>query len=53
MMKLLFGETWTVPIGVFLVVGGGAAASGLSGWHDAGGFGILAGVLVVLTAALR
>jgi hypothetical protein len=51
--KLLFGETWIVPVGVFAIVALGALASTVGWWHDAGGFAILLGVLGVLWAALR
>jgi hypothetical protein len=46
--KLLFGETWTIPVGVLIVllisllVGGKAV-----------GFVVLAGVLVTFCASLR
>jgi hypothetical protein len=51
--RLLFGETWTVPLGVFAIVAAGLAASAQGWWHDAGGFGILLTVTCVLRAALR
>jgi hypothetical protein len=47
---LVFGETWTLPLGVAAVL---LAAAGLRRvapdvWHDAGGFVMLAGVVAVL-----
>jgi len=46
--KLLFGETWTIPIGVLLTLVVAAAVRG-----DAVGFVVLAGVIGTLCAALR
>lgn len=51
---LVLGETWTLPLGVALVVLAGAGiravAPGL--WHDAGGALLVAGVVAVLSLAL-
>ena len=53
--KLLLGETWLLPLGMAVVV----AAADLvirplasDAWRHAGGFVLLAGVLVVLLAAV-
>jgi hypothetical protein len=54
--KLVLGETWTLPIGVALAVGATALARALAGdhgwWRDAGGFVLLALVLLALLAAV-
>jgi hypothetical protein len=54
--KLVLGETWTLPIGVALAVGVAAllrAASGDGGWwRDAGGFVLLAGIVLALLVAV-
>jgi hypothetical protein len=54
--KLVLGETWTLPLGVALVLAAGllldAAFGGERWWRDAGGFLLLAGVLVALSASL-
>jgi hypothetical protein len=54
--KLILGETWTLPIGVALAVGGAALLRALAGdhgwWRDAGGFVLLAFVLLALLAAV-
>ncbi len=54
--KLVLGETWTLPIGVALAVGACAVVRALAGdngwWRDAGGFVLLALVVVALLAAV-
>jgi len=53
--KLLFGETWTIPLGLAAVVLLAALVlKPLLGhaWHHIGGFTILAGALIVLAAAI-
>jgi hypothetical protein len=54
--KLVFGETWTLPIGVAVAVGVAAVLRGLAGdggwWRDAGGFVLLALILLALLAAV-
>jgi hypothetical protein len=53
--KLVLGETWTLPVGVAVVLLTGALVVRplLGGaWHHAGGFLLLAGVLAVLSASL-
>jgi hypothetical protein len=54
--KLILGETWTLPAGVAValaVAGIARAANGTHGWwHDAGGFVLLAGVLIALSVSL-
>ena len=48
--KLVFGETWTVPIGVALTLAVGLALRG-DGWWV--GFVVLFGAIATLSAALR
>jgi hypothetical protein len=54
--KLVLGETWTLPLGVAVVVTLGLVLDAAFGaerwWKDAGGFLLLAGVLLALTASL-
>lgn len=52
--KLVLGETWTLPLGVLAVLLAGAALRALDEtlWRDAGGVALLAGVVVVLVAAV-
>jgi hypothetical protein len=51
--KLVLGETWLLPIGLGLVVAGSALWRSVSdGWPDFGGFGLLAGVSVVLVLSV-
>jgi hypothetical protein len=44
--KLVLGETWALPIGIFVAVGIAAVLSAAAGsadwWEDAGGFVLLA-----------
>jgi hypothetical protein len=51
--KLVLGETWALPIGVALAVGGAAllraASDGAAWWHDAGG--VILAVLVLAALA--
>jgi hypothetical protein len=55
--KLVLGETWALPLGVFATLAFGLAldrlADGAGWWEHAGGFVLLACVLVALTASLR
>lgn len=53
--KLVLGETWTLPVGVALAVGGGAIVAELapSAWHDAGGPALLVAAVAVLLASVR
>jgi membrane protein implicated in regulation of membrane protease activity len=53
--KLVLGETWTLPIGVGLAVGVAAVLREIGGdwWREAGGFVLLALVLLALLAAVR
>jgi thiosulfate reductase cytochrome b subunit len=51
--KMIAGETYVLPIGVALVLLGGLVLKGASWWHHAGGFVLLAGVIVVLSVSLR
>ena len=49
--KLLFGETWVVPLGVALVLLTGALVvreAAPDAWAHGGGFFVLAGALAVL-----
>lgn len=53
--KLILGETWLLPAGiaaVALVVAFVVRPLGGGAWHHAGGFVLLAGVLVVLAASV-
>jgi hypothetical protein len=47
--KLLFGETWAVPIGVAIVLVVGLLLRGGGSWVA---FALLAGVIATLSAAL-
>ena len=53
--KLVLGETWVLPIGVALAVGGAGVLRALAGdhgwWRSAGGFVLLGLVMVALLAA--
>jgi hypothetical protein len=51
--KLVLGETWTVPIGVGLILAAGLLLQGTGWWDDLGGFVLLAGTVVTLSASLR
>ena len=53
--KLLLGETWILPIGIAVTLAGGAVLQALAGhiWEHAGGFAMLAGVLVALAASVE
>jgi hypothetical protein len=54
--KLVLGETWSLPIGVAVAVGAAAVLRAVAGhaawWRDAGGFVLLALVVVALLAAV-
>lgn len=52
---LILGETWTIPIGIAIVllVGFLLRAVAPDAWEDVGGFILLAGVIAVLGVALR
>ena len=54
--KLVFGETWTLPIGVALAVGACAIVRAVAGdhgwWHSGGGFVLLALIVLALLAAV-
>jgi membrane protein implicated in regulation of membrane protease activity len=53
--KLVFGETWTLPIGVAVAVGAAALLRELGGdwWREGGGFVLLGLVVLTLLAAVR
>jgi hypothetical protein len=55
--KLVLGETWSLPIGIAVAVaaaGAVRAAAGVGGWwKDAGGFLLLALLVLAFVAALR
>jgi hypothetical protein len=51
--KLVLGETWTVPVGVALILLAGLLLRGEGWWADAGAFVLLAGVVATLSASLR
>jgi hypothetical protein len=52
--KLVLGETWVVPIGVAIAVGGGAALRELApgAWDAAGGALLVAAAGAVLVVAV-
>lgn len=52
--KLLFGETWLLPMGLLLAVAVTLAFRELLGgeWDHVGGFVLLAGVLAVVVASV-
>jgi hypothetical protein len=54
--KLILGETWSLPAGVLITLIAGLVLEQVAGraawWHDAGGFVLLALVLVALAVAL-
>ncbi len=52
--KVVFGETWLLPVGLGLVFTVCALLRWLArdGWLDFGGFGLLAGVALVLTLSV-
>jgi membrane protein YdbS with pleckstrin-like domain len=54
--KLVLGETWALPIGVFLTLGIAlalhAAAGSSAWWRHGGGFIVLVLVVATLVAAL-
>ncbi len=53
--ELVLGETWTLPIGVALVLGAGAVLDEVAPdfFEDAGGFVLLGGVIAVLLVTVR
>jgi hypothetical protein len=55
--KLVLGETWSLPLGVALVLVCGLVLDAAFGddrwWHHAGGFLLLAGVVATLVLSLR
>jgi hypothetical protein len=53
--SLVLGETWTLPLGVALVLITGALLREATPdfWEDAGGFVLLGGVVAVLLVAVR
>ncbi|GAC1434412.1 MAG: hypothetical protein NVSMB51_01490 [Solirubrobacteraceae bacterium] len=57
MRKLIFGETWQLPLGVFSAVAIAGLVRLLAGpdgwWRDFGGFLLLMMVIATLAAALR
>jgi hypothetical protein len=54
--KLVLGETWTLPLGVFLTLAVALVLDAVAGdtpfWRHAGGFLVLACVLTVLAVSL-
>ena len=54
--KLVLGETWTLPIGVAVAVGAAGVLRALAGdggwWRDAGGFVLLALIVLALLVAV-
>ncbi|MDQ8046469.1 MAG: hypothetical protein AAGC46_02275 [Solirubrobacteraceae bacterium] len=54
--KLLFGETWLLPIGVAVLVGGGGLVLrplDHGAWHDLGVVFLLVGAVVLVVAAVE
>ena len=51
--KMIAGETIVIPVGVALVLIGGLLLENAGWWKHAGGFVLLAGVIVVLSVSLR
>jgi hypothetical protein len=53
--KLLFGETWLLPIGIAIVIAAALLIRALDPrlWTDAGGLILLTGVIVVLLTSVR
>jgi hypothetical protein len=53
--RLVLGETWTLPLGVALMLVAALAldAAGPGWWEPAGGFVLLGGALLTLVASLR
>lgn len=51
---LILGETWTPPAGVVAVLAAGVALRAVAPdhWRSAGGFALLAGVVLVLTLSV-
>jgi hypothetical protein len=52
--KLVLGETWALPAAVAVLLAGALVLRAVAPdlWDDAGGFLLLAGAVVALTAAL-
>jgi hypothetical protein len=52
--KLVLGETWALPLAVGVLLAGALVLRAVARdlWDDAGGFLLLAGAVVALTAAL-
>jgi hypothetical protein len=52
--NLLLGETWLLPAGLAVSVGASVLVRHLlrHGWHDVGGFVLLAGVVVALLTSV-
>ena len=54
--KLVLGETWSLPLGVAVAVGGAGVLRALAGeagwWRDGGGFVLLGLVLTALLVAV-
>jgi hypothetical protein len=54
--KLVFGETWSLPLGVALALAAAGVVRALDGrhgwWHRAGGFVLLALVALALSLSL-
>ena len=54
--KLIFGETWSLPIGLAVALGAAAVIRAVEGkggwWHRGGGFLLLGLVVVALSASL-
>ena len=57
MRKLVLGETWSLPAGIAVAVGGAFVVRAVAGadgwWEDGGGFVLLAFLVLGFLAALR
>lgn len=53
--KLVFGETWVLPIGVALALGGAELLRRALGgeWHSVGGFVLLAAIGALVVVSVR
>ena len=52
--SLVLGETWVVPIGVAMLLGGAALAEGVADslWHDGGAVLLTAGAVIVVLVSV-
>ncbi|MEJ7789439.1 MAG: hypothetical protein WKF29_06085 [Thermoleophilaceae bacterium] len=52
--SLVLGETWVVPIGVAMLLGGAALGEGVADslWHDGGAVLLTAGAVIVVLVSV-